>query len=807
MSFFKKLGKAVGGAINAIVKDPIPTIVGAVAMAYGVPPVWAGAMSGATGAAMHGGNILEGALKGGAMGYVGAKTSTYLGGQGFSPVVVGAGTGAVLGATGSLLNGGQSMGLNALTGGIIGAATGYYVSRRGSTTVSYSDGSTVTTYPDGTSTATPAGTVDGALSQNNPPPAGISDANTAMQAVISDTSSYAVANTGLANFESASILAEAGYTPVQVESLIQSGYNVNQLVDMASVGVPANTLVSLSNSSFGESTINNLLSNNVSADQIASASDLVNNGQLNAQSATTLLRSGADTQTITQLANSGQGNQASYLIAKGVSADSVKYMIDNNVNLNDANWKLETGRLSSNQINNNVETAFPTNKPAPLPQPVAPPVQAVAPTEIPLAENIPDYAIKASWGGKEVYYDPVAEYVFNRDGSINTDAMRASYNGSENIGVKTADASRVYNQVTQPGSQVVSDAGSGNAPFKVDVSGSAGFQGNPNAVIPEYRTQGTDLATQTQIDNGTARFNASANAWEVPKDVYVPNTTIIPPNSNQPSNLQVARVTVNPSDLVTPTQPAVNVPNIPIVTPPTTAAPAVNTPAVKPVAPVAPQPTTPTVVSSSTRTSADGSVTKDDQMSDGSVRSTLISGPTGTGTPTPPPLKPLTPGVIPDDRYVAPVVVEPPPVAPPPPVTPPPVEPPPTTPPVVNVPNPPLVTEPPEKKPTTYGVYSFGTATPIEYAHGLNPGLIAPTPYYQTTNPAQSQYYWGTHPYQEGPTFNSQLYNTAPGAPATPWGAGHIQTQATPQQILAAMQGLYPNLGTQTVTGPAIPIQ
>ena len=768
--------KGVRKAAEAIIENPLPTLVQVSLMAMGVPPVWAGAASGAVGAAQSGGNIFKGALTGGALAYVGQKTSTYLSGQGYNPIVVGAGTGAVLGATGSALNGGQSMGLNVLTGGIIGAATGYYVSRKGAVTTSYEDGSTITKYPDGTSTATPANTVDAPVSDLNPPPAGISDAGTAMQAVISDTSSYAIANTGMVNFDSANLLAEAGYTPTQVESLIYSGYNVDQLVDMATIGVEASTLQSLSTSPFSEYTINDLLSNNVSANEIANASNLVNSGQVDMSTANTLLKSGVDTNTFNAIANSGQASQASYLMSKGVSADSVKYMLDNNVNLNDANWKLETKQLSTNQINSNVESAFPTKPIEPVQQPsqvAQQPTQPVVPESTLFYSEMPDYAMKATYQGQEVYYDPVNGYVYNSDGTLNQAASKFAEQGSQYVGVKTADAQKVIMNEMFPDQQVVSDAGSGGG-FRVDVSGSAGYQGNPSAVIPEYRTQGTDLATQQQIDNGTARFNASANAWEVPTDVYVPNVTVTPPSASQPSNLQVAQVTVNPNQLINPTQPVVNVPNIPIVTTPTVTAPAAT------------QPVTPTTTPTTTPTEEKPVVPLT-------------------------PLTPLVPGAPLPDRTVTNVIVpEPtvtPPVAPPPETIPYNPPPPPTTPPVVNVPNPPLVTEPPETKPTTYGTYSWGNVVPVKIPRGLNPGLIAPTPYYQTTNPAQSQYYWGSHPYQEGPTFNSQLYNTAPGAPATPYGLGRIQTQATPEQILAAMQGLYPNLGTQTVTGPAVPIQ
>ena len=72
---------------------------------------------------------------------------------------------------------------------------------------------------------------------------------------------------------------------------------------------------------------------------------------------------------------------------------------------------------------------------------------------------------------------------------------------------------------------------------------------------------------------------------------------------------------------------------------------------------------------------------------------------------------------------------------------------------------------------------------------GLNPGFIAPTPFYNTTSPAQAQYYWGAHPFQAGPTFNAQLYNQSSAAPTTPWGIQNIAQPLTPQEVQRAYQG------------------
>jgi hypothetical protein len=390
------------------------------------------------------------------------------------------------------------------------------------------------------------------------------------------------------------------------------------------------------------------------------------------------------------------------------------------------------------------------------------------------------------------YYDAKSyaqsQYQSQQVASGYTPAQEAQYNELIKAGMTPADA---VNQI----------ANTPQAPTQVDVSGGAGFSGNPTGAIPEYRTPNTDLATQAQIDSGAAQYNAGANAWEVPTP-QVPTTPIVPvivPPVVQPP----APTPVTPTQPVTPPAPVVT-PPAPVVTPP---APVVTPPAPV-VTPPAPAPVT--TVSSSTRTTSDGSVYKDDQKSDGTVVTTLISGPTGSGsgtgtgtgttptTPVQPPLTPPTPVVIPPDTsYVAPVEVAP--VTPQEPV----VTPPTTTPPTVPiVPIVPPVDTPVPEEDNYRGKYTWGTAPKVNIPTGLNPGWMAPQPFYKNTTDAQAQYYWGAHPYQPGPTFNSQLYNTVPQAPATPWGATNAPRAATSQEILAKMGNYYPLLGN---TGPVKP--
>ena len=68
---------------------------------------------------------------------------------------------------------------------------------------------------------------------------------------------------------------------------------------------------------------------------------------------------------------------------------------------------------------------------------------------------------------------------------------------------------------------------------------------------------------------------------------------------------------------------------------------------------------------------------------------------------------------------------------------------------------------------------------------GLNPGMMAPTPFYNTTNDTQAKYYWGSHPMQTGSTFDAAAYNNVPGAPAQAWGNQPNNFSISPEQLTA----------------------
>jgi hypothetical protein len=84
--------------------------------------------------------------------------------------------------------------------------------------------------------------------------------------------------------------------------------------------------------------------------------------------------------------------------------------------------------------------------------------------------------------------------------------------------------------------------------------------------------------------------------------------------------------------------------------------------------------------------------------------------------------------------------------------------------------------------PTVFG----STASLVD--PGLNPGMITDVPQdYATTSPVQSKFYYGQRPYQEGRTFDQDLYRQVPAAPAQPFG---LQELYDPTDINAYLRKL-----------------
>jgi hypothetical protein len=180
------------------------------------------------------------------------------------------------------------------------------------------------------------------------------------------------------------------------------------------------------------------------------------------------------------------------------------------------------------------------------------------------------------------------------------------------------------------------------------------------------------------------------------------------------------------------------------------------------------------------------SVTVPGQQDDGTI---VVTGQRETD-----PFVPLVPTPITPTPPVTPVVTQPPtPVVEPPAPKPPPAPVEVITPstPYVPVPTPPVPEDP--TKPRVLGPVTplgFGDVGRI-FNPGLNPGFIQPSPYYNTSSPVQSQYYYGQRPYQPGPQFDQALYNQVPNAPAVPFGLQQMYTPTDLNQYL-----------NQFITGP-----
>ena len=135
--------------------------------------------------------------------------------------------------------------------------------------------------------------------------------------------------------------------------------------------------------------------------------------------------------------------------------------------------------------------------------------------------------------------------------------------------------------------------------------------------------------------------------------------------------------------------------------------------------------------------------------------------------------------------------------------------------------------------PQVPGPRTYGPLAPIQWGEvegltlpGLNPGfLTTPTPFYQTTDPVQSQFYWGMHPYIRTMADIGQ-YNQVPEAPRVPFGQQQRrqpfdtqkfirETIATPEYQQAAIGGSmqYPGgtapatsyVGGQVAPAPVMP--
>ena len=581
-------------------------------------------------------------------------------------------------------------------------------------------------------------------------------------------------NSNQVTVEQAATLASSDYTADQVRTLLDVGYDSADLADLAAVGMPPSTLTTLAKTQFGENQINDLFEAGATANDIATASRIVDRGQLDVGTATQLLSKDIGGGTIDNLVRQGS---AQTVANSNLSGATVNALSGNGWDLNKA-VALQNSGVDVNQlINNNEWKAYNQLASAPTGPAGTVPVRDAA--------------------GRVSYFEAATGNTLDASGRVITYARAPEVGG----GTQTAG---------------IGDVG-------VEVAGRPGKVGQESAVRGPL-TPGNVLASDADIDSGRATFNDAANAWEMPAQApeseytYTtpPGETVGPPTP--PANEYT--YTTPPGEFVGPAQPPTTSP----VTPPTQVTPTPLPPVAPPVSAVPPW-------------MPDGSVKYGEQngapifVTPGGELYTGTGDLLGNVTPpgqtmgppappaTQPPLSPLVPG---DSTPRPPVVnvditqpppltpLQPTPVNPPAPVTPVVVEPPVTPPagpapvevitpptPYVPVPTPP-VGEDPATKFKGYGPITplmFGTAGQVNNP-GLNPGFIQPSPYYNTTSPVQSQYYYGQRPYQPGPVFDQALYNQVPNAPAVPFG---LQQMYTPTDL-----NQYLNQFTQS-SGPVAP--
>ena len=360
----------------------------------------------------------------------------------------------------------------------------------------------------------------------------------------------------------------------------------------------------------------------------------------------------------------------------------------------------------------------------------------------------------------------------------------------------------------------LADTGAGEQPFRVEVGGLPATVENPGYANLEFRTPGTDLASFDQIDAGQATWNAAANAWEITTPTagpVLPGEVVTQPYNGSDTYTfdDGSTITINPNGSTSFTDSFGG-------TRDTTGGTAYASDGGA---------TTYRFDDGSWMTiNPDGSSVVADTAGNVTTHAggTYAGGGTG-GTPTdlgeititaP---RPADTSVTPDltDVVVTPIDTTIPDTTTPTDTTIPynPVQTPTPVTPVF-----PVITNPTDNTPTDGGGTPTTPTNPATIAqvnpmHGLNPGFIAPTAFYNTTSPAQAQYYWGPHGFQTGPTFNQQQWNQAP-APNTPWGIQNIAKPMTPEQYTAAYQGrtlpAQPPLPVATrlaapVAGPVVP--
>jgi len=672
------VGDTLQDAWDSVKANPIGAITSVVAMSYGIPPGWAGALGGAAGAAATGGNVVKAAITGGAMGSIGAYAGSAAGAASGSlgPIaqaaVQAAAAGGAAGVTGAVLTGQDVM--TALKSGLIlGAVTG-----GGAAAYKFmTPQEAISSVPkDVLARANLAADPIAALNQEMGWTASES-AGAAAQKAISDARANGTLKQTYSDMIPDDVIAKAKTTSNPAQSIAnQMGWSMNgtqvagiydALNTYDVLNTPAKAPVSDATSKTVEQIRSEAASNSYTQahEQLAAAgkgtvvttTDANGNTIYEYREPTGPIR---PTEVVAETPTTPAPVNPVTNVAQSTipSLDSMWSKYDLTDSFNPATNDISSMTLNSDTFADNLlKEQYGSQANNGVIQNAGNPNTAYY-KNLMAAEassNPETYLLGKGYNQATVdqlldYYDAQqyaqSQYKAQTVAEAYTPAQEAQYNELVRSGMSPSDAIKQIGPAAP------------TAPVKVDVAGGAGFSENPSGVVPEYRTPNTDLATQAQIDSGAAQYNAGANAWEVPTAPAVPTTPIVP-IIVPPTTVAPAQPAVQPPAPVAPTQP--------VVTPPPSTIVQTQTGGVVGGVPTTPQAPI-TTVSSTTRTNTDGSVYRDDKQSDGTTISTLISGPTqggsggngsgtGTGTPapvvtppvvTPPPLTPPTTTVIPE---------------------------------------------------------------------------------------------------------------------------------------------------------------
>ena len=618
-----------------------------------------------------------------------------------------------------------------------------------------------------------------------------------------------------------------GYSPNQVNNLLNLGYTSADLVDLASTGVKAPVLLGLGNTAFDETKINDMLKAGVSINDIRDVSDRLLDGTYKyttAADAEKALMSGQtennisvqETRLAADAANKPQGPTVPVKMPDGTVGSYDPATGD----VLDANGtKVVTGTEPTPGTGTDVAGPYRVD----ISGVIADDNMSATVRAQHLKGAIPDGTVLANSQTPGAYVDQASNAWVVRSGPTQiTQPIEPVEITPGSRDVTTVDVTPVAPTPVAP-----------TEPPPTDI-----LVGPGNIVAPPGTEIVYDELGNTYFFNNTTGEildNTGKVIYTPPAETPAPAPTPTPPAVTQPEPAPYTPPTPPPGQqlvsdetgkeyffdpetgrITDTTGVLVYEPPVETPTPP----PTEPTPPTQPVAPTQPvTPPPPVYTPPSSYVPITGEDGKDYYFDPDTGKvvdtdgKTIYTPPT---TPAPPTTEPpvVTPPVGPVSPE--PPVVQPP-VSPEPPVTPLPEEPPlkplpreeipptkpipeiqvpvepPVEPPVLPPIIPPVVVPPETPGPKVWDPINVSFKTlPLLPNPGLNPGFIQAQPQYQTTSPVQSQYYWGQHPYQSGGedrmTFDPALYKQVP-APVSPWGLQELYTPTNIAQYLASLQG------------------